>query len=221
MARHCASWASAPVALGQGQLDRGIEKVSRLVIAQEDTAVVGDAQQASQRKYSVDDLAFPLLPDFAHRQSARSPGCGSQDITLDLRPAPSLARQCDEEVQESPDLGRHELCGMMVCVERKRFLRPLREYLHQPSVGQEFARIEFEHLCDSLAPETRREKRTHFIHHELPGCLHGDRLPAAHKLPAEMASGRGIPHQNALVFVDVARQPRHSAAGRRTPAKHK
>ncbi len=47
---------------GRHQLDRGIWETIGGCFGQEYAAVVRDADQAPQRKLSIDDLAFPLRP---------------------------------------------------------------------------------------------------------------------------------------------------------------
>jgi hypothetical protein len=55
--------------IGRNELDRGIDRLWSCIFGEENPAVVRATQVAAQWEFSVDDLAFPLLPDLCHSVS--------------------------------------------------------------------------------------------------------------------------------------------------------
>ena len=112
----------------------------------------------------------------------------------------TLARQFNDEVQERSNLRRHELCGVVVRIERVGLVDPRRQ---KPERGARWpparactGRAPARSLVPRDTPRGARQPRSPSTRRR----VHGHNLLAADKLPVEGPAGGVVSHQDALVL---------------------
>src|SRR5258706_16352464 len=90
-------------------------------------------------------------------------------------------------------------------IQRKSFVRPVREEVHEQAIMHYLLDANLHHLGDAGAGDTRAEHGFHVRHEEAPLCGYLRDLPPSMKLPLEgLGRDRVIKHDS-LMFAHLLR----------------